>query len=170
MFARRTKLPLWLLKRPAQAELLRLPAQPVPLGQLDDPEFQQLIDHMMLTMDQANGIGLAAPQIGQSIRLAVIAHEVSGQSSDLVLINPTVTVVGTGAQTVEEGCLSIPGVYGPVPRPDRVKLTAFDRRGQRYQLSAQDLFARVIQHENDHLEGRLFIDRASSITHGRVPT
>lgn len=164
----RTKLPLWLLKNPSQAELLRATAKTVDLTSILKPTMQQLIDEMVVTMYQANGIGLAAPQIGQSIRLAVIAPEVDQSLHEpVVLINPVISDLSTGQETIEEGCLSIPKVYGPVARAAEVTLQAMDRHGRPYRLNASGLFARVIQHEVDHLLGRLFIDRADGISSGK---
>lgn len=163
-----TKLPLWLLKNPDQAILLRSTAGPVDLATISSTDFQTLIDEMVVTMYQANGIGLAAPQIGRSIRLAVIAPEVDVLLHEpLVLINPTITNPSGNQEVLEEGCLSIPKVYGPVHRAAQLTLQAIDRRGRPYRLTANGLLARVIQHEIDHLLGRLFIDRAEKITSGK---
>lgn len=164
----RTKLPLWLLKDPDQARLLRLTAADVDLLEISKPTFQQLIDDMVVTMYQANGIGLAAPQIGQSLRLAVIAPEVDASLSEpLVIINPTITKPSSEQEVIEEGCLSIPKVFGPVHRALSLTVQALDRRGRPFRLNASGLLARVIQHEVDHLLGRLFIDRADHISSGK---
>lgn len=164
----RPKLALWLLKDPVQAKLLRLTATPVDLAAIPSPAMQQLIDAMVVTMYQANGIGLAAPQIGQSIRLAVIAPEVDPKLTEpLVLINPTIHQPSTVQDVVEEGCLSIPKVFGPVHRATSLTLNAINLQGHPYRLAASGLLARVIQHEVDHLLGRLFIDRTDQITSGK---
>ncbi len=162
------KLPLWLLKDPAQAQLLRRVAEPIELHQVTTAAFQDLIERMVVTMHQANGIGLAAPQIGRSIRLAVIAPEVDPQLREpLVLINPVIENLSGEQETYEEGCLSVPKVFGSVARSLRLTLKSINRRGQPCQLRASDLLARVIQHEVDHLNGRLFLDRAAAITSGQ---
>lgn len=161
------KLPLWLLKNSVQAKLLRQVSEPVELPRIATADIQDLIDRMITTMYQANGIGLAAPQIGLSIRLAVIATEVDRQLRDpLVMINPMIEQTSSQQETYEEGCLSVPKVFGPVGRSLQVQVTAIDRQGRTYRLQANNLLARVIQHELDHLNGRLFLDRADRITSG----
>ncbi len=163
-----TKLPLWTIFVPDQCSVLTAPAQDVDVATLSDAAFQQLIDDMVVTMRQAKGIGLAAPQVGRKIRLAVISDEVDGQLlQPLVLINPRLTKLSPEQESGEEGCLSIPGVYGQVRRSRHLTLQAFDRHGRFYTLNASHLLARVIQHEADHLAGVLFIDRAEAITAGR---
>lgn len=147
--------------------MLKTPAVPVDLTTLDQPDIQQLIDDMIKTMNQAEGIGLAAPQVGQSIRLAVVDGAVSGQAKPYVLINPIVQVSDPEQSEAEEGCLSIPGVFGLVPRPKKITLKAFDRHGQPWSIPAEQLLARVIQHEVDHLNGTLFLDRLTSFTRGQ---
>jgi peptide deformylase len=126
-----------------------------------DADLQQLIDDMFETMYSVNGIGLAAPQIAVSKKLAII--DVSqDRSTTLCLINPTL-VDKKGAALLKEGCLSIPGVYDKVPRAVWVKLSALDRYGQPYELEAEGLLAHCIQHEMDHLNGRLFVDYLSPL-------
>ena len=124
-----------------------------PVTEITD-ELRTLIDDMFETMHAAEGIGLAAPQIGRSERIAVI--EIDGQR--YVLINPE--IIQRGAQTAkeDEGCLSIPEISGSVERPTTVVLQAQDIDGNTYQLEAGGLLARCIQHEVDHLDGKLFID------------
>lgn len=161
------RLPIWVLFQPNQRPMLRRPADPIDLARLTARPMQRLIDDMISTMLAANGIGLAGPQIGQSIRLAVISREVTDRHQPLVLVNPEVNPVAGQTAEMEEGCLSIPGVYGLVPRVAAVTLESFDRHGQPYRLTAEGLLARVIQHEADHLNGHLFIDRASRITAGQ---
>lgn len=165
----RTKLALWLLKNPTQAELLRRTAQTIPQSEMQTPEFQRLIDDMLITMPQARGVGLAAPQVGRSIRLAVIDGQANHRNEPYILINPVIQITDHQEDELEEGCLSIPKVYGKVLRPIQLRLKAFDRDGNPYSLVAEDFFARVIQHEVDHLQGRLFVDRVSEITAGHVP-
>jgi peptide deformylase len=163
---RHTTLRIWSIFSEADVAMLRTPALPVALAECALPEMQQRIDDMIATMYQAEGIGLAAPQIGVNQRIAVIAAEVAGRSAPLVLLNPTIEALGTEQESGEEGCLSIPKVYGMVPRAITVQLKACDRHGQPYTLQAKGLFARVLQHEVDHLNGVLFIDRATSYTKG----
>lgn len=160
-------LPLWLYQNPSQRRFLTSPALPVDIGVETTASFKILIDQMMATMYKANGVGLAAPQIGQSLQLAVIASEVTPDQQPLILINPKIISASQDMDTVEEGCLSIPGVYGLVPRPIQVTVTYMTSDGQPAKVIARDMHARVIQHEIDHLHGRLFIDRATSITKGK---
>lgn len=164
---RKTKLRIWSVFTHGDTTMLKTPAQPVDLSTLQNPETQQMIDDMIKTMKQADGIGLAAPQIGQSIRLAIVAGEVNGQKEPFVLINPVVSVIGAGQIEGEEGCLSIAGVFGLVPRAEKITLKAFDRFGQPWSTQATELFARVIQHEVDHLNGVLFLQRLTSFTKGQ---
>jgi peptide deformylase len=117
-------------------------------------EIRTLIDDMFETMYAAEGIGLAAPQVGRSERIAVI--DVDGHQ--YVLINPEIVSRGSNTDREEEGCLSIPEISGSVERPTTVVLRALDKDGNPYELEAEGLLARCIQHEVDHLDGRLFID------------
>jgi peptide deformylase len=119
-------------------------------------ELRQLIDDMFETMHAAEGIGLAAPQVGRHERLAVIEVE----KQPFVIINPEITFE-EGSARDEEGCLSIPEIYGEVDRAKRVVVRALDRDGQSFEVDASDLLARCLQHEIDHLHGKLFIDYLS---------
>ena len=119
-------------------------------------ELRQLVTNMFDTMYHARGLGLAAPQVGRSERLTVI--DVDDQP--LVLINPQVTDA-SGKGKSEEGCLSIPDIYGDVERPKHVVVRAQDLEGRTFEIEASDLLARCLQHEIDHLDGKLFIDYLS---------
>ncbi|HEX2449605.1 MAG TPA: peptide deformylase [Gemmatimonadales bacterium] len=125
------------------------------VGIVDD-EVRRLVDDMFETMDAAKGVGLAANQVGVARRVAVIDAE--GQR--FAMIDPEV-VSAEGRAVAEEGCLSIPDVYGDVSRPERIVLEATDREGQRFRLEAEGLVARAVQHEIDHLDGILFLDHLS---------
>ena len=127
-----------------------------PVAKVTD-ELRRLIDDMFETMYAAKGIGLAAPQVGRLERLAVI----DVGESPLVIINPEIVRQDGGSAKAEEGCLSIPEVFGDVERPTRVGVRALDRDGHQLELDASDLLARCLQHEIDHLHGRLFIDYLS---------
>ena len=127
----------------------------VPVADVTE-ELQRLIADMFDTMHHARGIGLAAPQVGRSERLTVI--EIEGER--LVLINPEV-VERAGKVKGEEGCLSIPDIYGDVERAKTVTVRALDQRMQPIEVEAAELLARCIQHEVDHLDGKLFIDYLS---------
>ena len=118
---------------------------------------RQLLDDMAETMYSADGVGLAAPQVGKSLRIVVI--DVQDEHGLLELVNPVITT-REGTVVDSEGCLSVPQVYGDVERAERVTVEYTDRRSRRRSLTAEGLLARCIQHECDHLDGRLFIDIA----------
>ena len=122
-------------------------------------ELRRLIADMFDTMHHARGIGLAAPQVGRTERLAIV--EVDDQR--LVMINPDI-VSQEGRAKSEEGCLSIPDIYADVERPKSVVVRARDERFEAYEVEATDLVARCIQHEIDHLDGKLFVDRVTDPT------
>jgi peptide deformylase len=119
-------------------------------------ELRRLTDDMFETMYAAKGIGLAAPQIGRTERIAVVDIE----NSPIVIVNPEI-ILTEGSARGEEGCLSIPEVFGDVDRALNVTVRALDRDGQPFELEATDLLARCLQHEIDHLHGKLFIDYLS---------
>lgn len=149
-------------------------------------EIKALIDNMLETMYQAKGIGLAAPQVGKPVRVLVIdirrppdLEEDEDEESQvfteleqkvqfpLVLVNPVI-LQGTGKTTYEEGCLSVPGYYEEVDRYQWVRLEALNREGKKFQLETDGLLAICIQHEMDHLEGKLFIDRLSFVKSNKI--
>jgi peptide deformylase len=121
-------------------------------------EIRRLVDDMFETMDAAKGVGLAANQVGVARRVAVV----DADGERFAMIDPVI-IEAEGSATAEEGCLSIPDIYGDVTRPDRVLIEAQDREGNRYRLDATGLKARAIQHEIDHLDGILFLDHLSLI-------
>jgi len=140
-------------------EVLREPARRI--GKVDDA-VRKLATDMLVSMYAAKGIGLAAPQIGVNQQLLVIDLELEDPNSPpLVLINPEITSVGGGLCTYEEGCLSIPGVYLDVVRPSVVDVSYRDAFGRPKRMKADGLMARCIQHEMDHLNGVLFVDRVT---------
>ena len=121
-------------------------------------ETQRLIDDVVETMYASSGIGLAAPQVGLSIRLFVADPSFGRESKDLVImINPEI-VEREGVQSESEGCLSLPGFEAHIPRPARSLVQGLDRRGKPQQIEATGLLARIFQHEIDHLDGSLFLD------------
>ena len=126
------------------------------VGQITD-EIRQLVNDMFDTMYLAKGIGLAAPQVGRSERLAVI----DVNEKPFVIINPEVIETPGKPAKAEEGCLSIPDVYGDVERPSRVRVRALDIEGKPFEIEATELLGRCLQHEIDHLHGKLFIDYLS---------
>ena len=123
------------------------------------PEIDALIDDMRETMHAAAGVGLAAPQIGESLRICLVDLS-AGRRPDqlLVLINPEL-MTSAGLQLKEEGCLSVPGIEATVARPQTVAVRALDRDGEAREIVAEGLLARALQHEIDHLNGILFLDR-----------
>ncbi len=127
------------------------------------PEIQKLIDDMIETMYAAPGIGLAAPQVGVSLRIFVIDLSVGRKASDLmVFVNPEFLELD-GMQLEEEGCLSVPGFNATVARPTRAVVRGLDRSGELRTVEGTDLLARAFQHEMDHLDGKLFLDRVRGI-------
>jgi peptide deformylase len=148
--------------------VLRANAKPVPVAEIASPRIQTLIDDMFETMSEYQGIGLAAPQVHESLRLFVAGVRrgdvVTPMDDDVempyvALINPEIVPVGDERESSWEGCLSIPDIRGKVERPRSVRVRAHDRTGRRIELVAHGLPARVIQHETDHLDGVLFFDR-----------
>lgn len=144
--------------------VLRSPAKPVPKSAFEDPLFQKLVDDMRETMYEYEGVGLAGPQVHEALRLAVIEVQGDDERSQaevpfMVLVNPVITPLAEETRDGWEGCLSIPDLRGVVPRLRSLRLEAQDRHGKPYSLEAHDFFARVIQHECDHLDGNVYLDR-----------
>lgn len=126
-------------------------------------EIQALIDDMIETMYAAPGVGLAAPQVGVPLRIFVVDLSVGRASGDLLtFVNPE-CIAREGVQTEDEGCLSLPGFNATVVRPARLVLTGLDREGRERTVEGSDLLARAFQHEMDHLDGTLFVDRLRGI-------
>ncbi len=119
-------------------------------------EIKDLILDMLETMeDSGNALGLAAPQVGQSVQLCII--KLDGKTH--ILINPKITRKSWGKEVCEEGCLSFPGKFIPVKRHKKVTVKALDRKGEKIEIKAEGLLSRALQHEIDHLNGALFIDK-----------
>ena len=129
------------------------------------PEIRRLVDDMTDTMYDEVGIGLAAPQVGVSVRLMVVGDE-EGRGAQ-ALVNPAITARG-GSVTAEAGCLSLPGIFAQVTRSEWVTLQAHDLDGQPVVITARGLRSRVFQHEIDHLDGVLFIDRLEPVLRDRI--
>lgn len=143
---------------------LRTIAEPV---ESVDDEIRSQIDDMFETMYAAPGIGLAATQV--NIHKRIVTIDVSEEQNEpLVLINPEFEVLDDEEQKYQEGCLSVPGFYEDVKRPQRVKLNALDYNGEAYELEAEGLLAVCIQHELDHLNGKLFVDYISMLKRNRI--
>ncbi len=141
---------------------LRKVAKKVDLEELKDPLFQQLLDDMFVTMYDAPGIGLAAPQVNVSKRIFVVDLQNDKKQGPYVVINPKFTVT-EGEIVSIEGCLSVPGMIGDLTRFERVVCVGIDRHGERIELEGTELFGRCLQHEMDHLNGVLYIDKAQNI-------
>lgn len=156
--------------------VLRAKARPLHPSEIRTPKIQQLIDDMFETMKEYQGVGLAAPQVHESLRLFVAGfppaitdeddddrEEVDDEDDEdvplMAIVNPEIEVVSR--ETVEdwEGCLSIPDIRGRVPRARQIRVRAYDRTGRKIEMQASGFTARVIQHETDHLDGLLFFDR-----------
>lgn len=143
----------------------RLYRKAAPVAEVDD-RIRRLVDDMAETMYDAPGVGLAAVQVNVLERVIVI--DVSEARNDLLtLINPEL-VHAEGQQEYEEGCLSVPGIYAPVTRAARIRVRALDRNGGTFELDADGLLAVCIQHEMDHLEGKVFVDYLSRLKRERI--
>ncbi len=131
-----------------------------------DETIGRLVDDMLETMYQAPGIGLAATQVNVAKRVVVI--DISEEKNQpLCLINPEI-LEKEGVEQMEEGCLSVPGIYELVTRANQIRLRALDREGKPFEMTAEGLLAVCIQHELDHLEGKLFVDYLSSLKRQRI--
>jgi peptide deformylase len=129
-----------------------------------DDELREEAAAMIVTMERENGVGLAAPQVGLEKRLLVALQMRDPDDSDaepIVMVNPEILSRSRESWIFEEGCLSIPDIRGDVTRPDRIEVRYRDVDGQSHTITAEGMYARVLQHEIDHLEGRLFIDYLS---------
>ena len=142
---------------------LKKPSEPV---EVFDDVLQILIDDMFETMYKAQGVGLAAPQVGINKQLSVIDVK-QDKKETYVLINPEI-IERKGEEPMQEGCLSVPGAYDTVVRSSWVKMRALDRDGKPYELEADGLLAECIQHEIDHLHGKLFVDLLSDLKRERA--
>ncbi len=141
----------------------RLRTKAKPVEQVDD-KLRALVDDMFETMYEAPGIGLAATQINYHRRVIDISEE---RNEPLCLINPEI-VEKEGVEEMDEGCLSVPGIYEKVSRADKVRVRALDRNGDPFELDAEGVLAVCIQHELDHLDGKLFIDYLSNLKRQRI--
>jgi len=149
--------------------ILRQIAEPVSPEAIGAPEIQRLIDDMLETMDDHDGAGLAAPQVHVSRRVVIYGVEANPRYPDApgipltVLINPKITPLGNAQEEDWEGCLSVPDLRGRVPRFTRIRVEAFGRDGRPLRFTAEDFHARVVQHECDHLDGKVYLDRMRSM-------
>jgi peptide deformylase len=148
--------------------VIRSAARDVPEEVLASADFQHLVNDMVDTMHEYDGVGLAGPQVHVGLRVAVLEVPASDERAReavplTVLVNPVVTPLGEEKEDAWEGCLSIPDLRGVVPRWKRLRLEALDRKGQPYTMEAEGFLARVIQHECDHLEGGVYLDRMDGL-------
>jgi peptide deformylase len=152
--------------------ILREIAREVPLSDIGTAKLNQVIEDMKTAMNaQKDGVAIAAPQIGVSLRMFIISGQLlsqadrkyTGERKDLVFINPVITKRSKDKKDVEEGCLSVRWLYGKIRRSTRVTLTAIDENGNKIERGATGLLAQIFQHETDHLDGVLFIDNAKEV-------
>ena len=145
--------------------VLRAKARPLEKSEIKNPALQLLIDDMVDTMYEYSGVGLAAPQVHESVRLfvAMLDEDGRGEGEATVFINPEIAPGGDTVVEGWEGCLSIPDVRGRVPRVQQLTVSALDRDGKRFDLVLEGFPARVVQHETDHLDGVLFLDRMTTL-------
>ena len=147
--------------------VLRTSARTLERSEIKSVSVQKLIDDLIETMREYHGVGLAAPQVHEGLRLFVAAVDAQdpgkleddGEGEPFALINPEITPVGAVIVEDWEGCLSIPDIRGLVPRAKEIVVRGYDRKGDRIEIRVHDFSARVIQHETDHLDGVLFLDR-----------
>ena len=155
----------------AEDKVLRAKAKEVKISEITSPAIKKILDQMKKSLDQEyDGVAIAAPQIGVSLRIFVIskrAFEIvtgkEGKFQDQVFINPVITKLSREKDEMEEGCLSVRWKYGKVMRSDKATITAYDETGKKFTRGATGLIAQIFQHETDHLDGILFIDKAKDI-------
>lgn len=141
--------------------ILRARAKEV--ADISDAEIQRLIEDMQETLTIAkNGIGIAAPQVGRNLRVFVVSPALG--LNQIVFINPVITKISEKAKLMDEGCLSVPSLYGKIKRAESLKIEAFNQNGRKFKMKADGLVAQLFQHEVDHLNGTLFKDKAETIT------
>ena len=166
-------MPLKIIKHPDP--ILRQKAQDIKEKNIKSKETHNLIKKMIVTLKKAKGAGLAAPQIGKSIKLILVCNynEINDATfynfyhnkndKILILINPKITNKSWSKEICEEGCFSIPGIFSQVKRSKKITVKALNKNGEKIKFEAENLLARIIQHEVDHLNGILFIDRTKNI-------
>jgi peptide deformylase len=147
---------------------LRQKAAPVNLSAVKEKKFQKLIDDMIATMRDYQGVGIAAPQIGLSAAIFCVEVKANRRYPDMpgipvyTVINPKLTLTDASEVRMMEGCLSLPDLRGETPRARAVRLEGFDRFGQPLDFNAKGFHARILQHEYDHLQGRVYLDRVKN--------
>ncbi|MCR4256830.1 MAG: peptide deformylase [Candidatus Uhrbacteria bacterium] len=146
---------------PPNAPSLRERSRELELSEITTPEFQAYLDALIVKMGEALGVGLASPQVGKNIRAVVI--QPLPKDKPEILINPKIIKKSEALLESEEGCLSVPDVFGLVKRHKKITVRALNRHGRRIEFEAKNFPAFVVQHEVDHLDGILFIDKANKI-------
>lgn len=147
------------------AEMLHRPSAAVPIDQITSREMKKLVKDMVETMYVKNGVGLAAVQIGKPIQLFVLMKNYNDLNifEDLALFNPAYKKISMSQISDEEGCLSVPGMWGKRKRYAKIKVTGVDKEGKPVEFIAENFFARIIQHEIDHLNGHLYVEKATAL-------
>lgn len=149
-------------------KVLRQIAKEIPPEEIKGEKIKNIISRMEKALSQSKeGVALAAPQIGESVRIFIVKHPVlNSETSDvkkkppMVFVNPIIKKISQKKQTVHEGCLSVEGIYGAIKRAEKLNVEAMDENGKKFTRGASGLLAQIIQHEIDHLNGILFIDKA----------
>ncbi|PIT88769.1 MAG: peptide deformylase [Candidatus Magasanikbacteria bacterium CG10_big_fil_rev_8_21_14_0_10_36_32] len=145
-------------------EILHKKSASLSADRFGSPDIKKLTTNMIETMYAKDGVGLAAPQIGQSLAICVIAKKYTpNQKTDLILINPEWEKMSLQKTIDDEGCLSVPNIFGEVKRYKKIKVYGQNIRGEKMEFPAEDYFARILQHEIDHLNGILFIEKAKKL-------
>jgi peptide deformylase len=156
--------PIQNVNNKSEAKFLRSKTEPFDFKKSNKRDISEFIKNMQETMRQSSGIGLAANQIGLNMRVFVAeVPSKDGGAKFYAIFNPTIQKIGEETSLMEEGCLSVPGIFGEVKRAERVVLSYEDKNGKPQKIKAWGLLARVFQHEMDHLEGRLILDTAERI-------
>ncbi|MBU1558091.1 peptide deformylase [Patescibacteria group bacterium] len=146
--------------------ILREKAQEIDLEDISSAKIKKLIADMKKILEkQENGAALAAPQVGEPLRLFIISEKISGDEKTIhtIYINPEITKLSKKTEWMEEGCLSVKGIYGKVKRSTNCNIVAYDENGKKFTRGAGGLLAQIFQHETDHLNGILFIDKAKDL-------
>lgn len=153
-----------------EAKVLRATAEPVPLKEITSPAIKKILKDMSAALaKEEDGVAIAAPQIGVSSRIFVVSgrlitEEGEKVKDDLVFINPVIKSASKKKVEMDEGCLSVRWLYGKVKRADKATVEAYDEKGKKFTRHGSGLWAQIFQHEIDHLDGVLFIDKAKDLT------
>jgi peptide deformylase len=156
---------IWVVSDKKEEKFLRRKTADFDFKKFTKKEVSDLVSHMRRIMRAANGIGLSANQVGLNLNMFVaeVPDVDKGGTKFYALFNPKLEKRSEGTAVFEEGCLSVPGTWGYVPRAERVTLSGFDKNGKPVKIRAWGLLAHVFQHETDHLQGKLFIDRTKKV-------